>query len=62
MKPTVPPQLAKRGITQLQDNLEGRVVKLAPGALALLFGDEIRERFMKPEPPHGQPSARPGPV
>ena len=45
----IPADLAKRGITRLSDNRDGRTVQLAPGALMLFFGEELRERFLKAE-------------
>jgi hypothetical protein len=44
----VPAALRKQGITSLSDNREGREVRLQPGALWLLFGDAVRERFTRP--------------
>lgn len=39
--PPVPPFLAKRGITRVTDNLEGRELVPPPKAIAMFFGKDI---------------------
>lgn len=61
IKQPVPAELAKRGITGIADNLQGRSVKLPPGSLFSLFGEELRAHFGRQQK-HGSdaPPAAPG--
>ncbi len=61
VKQPVPPELSKRGITGIEDNLQGRSVKLPAGALLSIFGEELRAHFAR-QRKHGSdaPPAAPG--
>lgn len=58
----IPEELAKRGITRLTDNRQGQQVRLAPGLVVSLFGDELRAHFARHDSggPDGRPAVRPG--